>query len=163
MKKLIDLIVSHTRQCSRQARNTSRDAQPRSIRYWPTACNGRTVKSSSQPGLEVNFSPSTDFLEVVHRSQCSMRRLIIIGLRTRVQMVNPLFGDTQSSKESIIVSTSFSSTPLSAEIVAQNFQLRRIFTLRRKQVQIQSTALANHLDVVTFMLAHLPCKFANQA
>src|SRR6266513_1767552 len=42
------------------------------------------------------------------------------------------------------------------EILAHNFHKRSVlYTTGREQVQIQSTTLANHLNVVTFLIAQL--------
>ena len=84
-----------------------------------------------------------------------MRRMIIIGLGTRVEAVKssilryPIEQRIHHGVEVVKVYA------FEIEILAKNSQFVRVFTLG-KEIQIQPTAFSGYLYVVTFSAAHLP-------
>src|SRR5436190_23086405 len=81
--------------------------------------------------------------------------LIIIAFRARIESVKPGWRHPVNQRVYHCINV-IQLYPFKTEILAQNLHKRSVLcSSRREQVQVQSTTLANNLDVETFLIVHL--------
>src|SRR5438874_11320755 len=83
------------------------------------------------------LSPAIDYLYLIHRSQRRVRRMVIVALRRRVQVMKSLGGRHPIEQRIYHRNEIVELYPFEIEISAQNFHQRLVlYSPRRQQVQI---------------------------